>query len=1169
MRNKISTKYVFAALIICLLSPLTLCEVNDTFSHRFIHDYNGADSCSVCHRQVSDNVAESVHNTWMINGTGKLVGMNDFCGAVSSNEMLCGKCHLGFGLPTNDFTPEQVDCLICHAPDYKKTAVGPDPSVDVDAAIAGIIREPMRGNCLRCHAMAGGGNNRKRGDLELAMGAETVSIDLDVHMSTGMQCQDCHTFIDHHVSGKGMDLRTADTSKIVSCDDPYCHSAKPHSNNSLYDMHTERLSCTACHITSYGKIEPVETARNWEKELHPGMLTKESNPAPIHVWWNRQSEISDLGDLVELVNGVANLAHPIGNVSDPDSKIYAARLHKSRQPWDGNVLLPFKVGVVKSSGMQQAIFDATGKTYDPVQYVNTSRYMGIFHGVSPAEDALTCNDCHDDQKLDFEALGYDVEKDYTGKVIVATKPGSTVNFAKLSGKDCVSCHKIGGMLPECLQVDVDAMNDSDNIHYDLNRGAADTLAINNARCWACHGEGDGSEAAQPKGHSENFNDPKSCDDGDCHVLNQSVFMEPMVYAHFMDADNLIDESNIYPTANISTTATCDSCHSNSVAGGTSVSHYGSTRDLMSYPDFVTADCLYCHEEHYKGSPLADIADDWGGATDMMDDEADMIEDDLDRTMHAGDAWELRNGYLFEVISVDLNGNNARIRLSRDGNVVDEQIINTDAPYEYDHDITVEGCTFEQVDVRLNLTGVMRHSDGVVAVFEGRSIKRIHSETTNEACYACHVKGYGKNARYTIEDRLGDKTYYTEMIMDFSYYDDNESKTLSAGEVWDLGDNFSLTATQVDVDGDLTRLVLERNGEVMEDDVVHTGDVFYYEDDIEAEDQLFEDLRVFTVNITGIFRSHNEEIAVLDDARLISPDISMIDVEDTDGHDEFRLDGYNVSEFKVGDDFGGGDPLTLHDASLTNGWDIDFGKCTQCHDRDSGMNIKRVNGLEAHADLNRGPGDPVDQACWACHGTGDKPEVHPGKIVKDCKDCHAGGALFEAPDLSMELHSQIDDCAQCHARDYPDVHPIGTFSPDTPTIMKIDMASTVESGQLVHVSATAIAGWNMKVEAIEYSVDEQDPVSIDGLSGKQTEDFEFSVNTTGLDLGKHQIAMKAMERGKWGPISKISFMIVIPEPEVVHIPEKQNELPITSGLILIALAHGIGLAYIIMRRMRKQ
>ena len=79
--------------------------------------------------------------------------------------------------------------------------------------------------------------------------------------------------------------------------------------------------------------------------------------------------------------------------------------------------------------MTQAIFDATGKIFDPIQYVNAKRYMGLFHGVSPKDDALTCKDCHEDHAIDFEALGYDVEKDASENLISATKPGESLNLA--------------------------------------------------------------------------------------------------------------------------------------------------------------------------------------------------------------------------------------------------------------------------------------------------------------------------------------------------------------------------------------------------------------------------------------------------------------------------------------------------------------------------------------------------------------------------------------------------------------------------------------------------------------------------------------------------------------------------------------------------------------------
>jgi hypothetical protein len=91
-----------------------------------------------------------------------------------------------------------------------------------------------------------------------------------------------------------MDLRVDDTATVVSCDDAKCHGSAPHNRSSMhtemYNQHMDKLACTVCHITSYGKITPVEVARNWEFPFSPDMLRKESNPAPIHVWWNRESD---------------------------------------------------------------------------------------------------------------------------------------------------------------------------------------------------------------------------------------------------------------------------------------------------------------------------------------------------------------------------------------------------------------------------------------------------------------------------------------------------------------------------------------------------------------------------------------------------------------------------------------------------------------------------------------------------------------------------------------------------------------------------------------------------------------------------------------------------------------------------------------------------------------
>jgi hypothetical protein len=49
-----------------------------------------------------------------------------------------------------------------------------------------------------------------------------------------------------------------------------------------------------------------------------------------------------------------------------------------------------------------------GKENVEAEWVTTERYMGIFHEVTPKEQALQCMDCHGEgARLDWEALGYE------------------------------------------------------------------------------------------------------------------------------------------------------------------------------------------------------------------------------------------------------------------------------------------------------------------------------------------------------------------------------------------------------------------------------------------------------------------------------------------------------------------------------------------------------------------------------------------------------------------------------------------------------------------------------------------------------------------------------------------------------------------------------------------
>ena len=690
----------------------------------------------------------------------------------------------------------------------------------------------------------------------------------------------------------------------------------------------------------------------------------------------------------------------------------------------------------------------------------------------------------------------------------------------LNPVECIVCHSSTDNIGANFVV----ADFEKGIHARVNDAEGDI----HGACWACHGE-------------QHPMKKLNCSNNDCHTFDQSNYREPMVYEHFKDADMLDNPENSI-TSNISTTVGCAACHVNSIVETTDpvtsstykVSHYGLTGELMAYPDSILTDCVYCHED-------TDNAEKWGDAIDPTDQESELICEDEKRTMYAGDLWELRNGYILKVITVDLGGNNTFVRLIREGEVLDEAVVSGDKPFLYEETITEDNSTFDQTIVSINLTGVMMGEKGGVATFEGRTIRRIHPETENAACYACHAEGYARNDRYTIVDRKESVTYYTKVLLDFDDEVDG-SKTLRSGEDWDLGDGFVLTVKYIDINGDLAMLELRENGVVVEDDVVNTSELFEYEKDISR----LTDVCIFRANVSGVFRSHGDDLVVLDGVRLISPDISEADTSDIDDgdKDDLRVDGYNVSWISVGENFGGDEPDTFHVPPLVNGWDIVFANCVQCHDLGTGMDIKRVDAIDsqlgAHARLNAGASasddavqtDPIVRACWACHGIGSEPGVHPDKTPKACVDCHVHEILFDAVDISRVPHGKVRNCTSCHGRSGYDPHVITAFGA-VPHIGEIKLSpQSCYEGEAVVLDAVAASGWMLEVVRAEYFIDFTGAdgtgtpmMPVDGAFDSNTELITATIDTTGLLAGNHTIIVHAMESvDTWGRVATATLHI---------------------------------------------
>lgn len=438
----------------------TAAETESTHATYFEH-YEGTKTCLACHEKDAESFFHSQHYQWrgdapaIVNAGGKKLGkintVNDFCTSPTGNwiglvrnsrgDVItrgCSACHAGSGkLPSPVMSREQlenIDCLMCHASGYRRDLVETAPGAfewkpilwknreGLDA-VAKRISSPTRAMCLRCHAASGGGPNFKRGDIEYVLA--DPERDYDVHMATAganMQCATCHAGSDHRVRGRGADLSATDApGQPLSCSSTECHSETPHKAQ-LLNRHTTRVNCTVCHIPSFARTEPTDMRRDWSKpaynaeaDKYTATITFEKDVRPVYAWFNGRTRAQLLGEPVNrLPDGSVGIMVPQGSRNDRDSKLFAFKLHRGRLPLltGKNWLIPIAVEHFFSNGQIESAVKSAAKEHYGVNdaaftWTETTRYMGIYHGVRPASQALQCLACHGEQgRIDWKQLGY-------------------------------------------------------------------------------------------------------------------------------------------------------------------------------------------------------------------------------------------------------------------------------------------------------------------------------------------------------------------------------------------------------------------------------------------------------------------------------------------------------------------------------------------------------------------------------------------------------------------------------------------------------------------------------------------------------------------------------------------------------------------------------------------
>jgi hypothetical protein len=455
--------------------------------------WNGPGTCLQCHTNEAHEVHASVMYQWegaapqMDHGPavqGKISGaINSYCINILGNWNACGNCHVGLGLPPEAEASAQqlanIDCMMCHQQAYRRKKVAglfvPDEAampITMDEAVRTVHR-PERSNCLQCHAKAGGGDSVKRGDITLAHAA-TTDRSFDVHMATtgaNLRCQQCHTFSEHRVAGRGSDLRATDSDVPLECSNCHAAMAAGEHESSHVDRHTARVACQTCHIPLYAKdagdtaaSEATEVYRTWldtqatQPPFHPAS-EKLNDLVPEYRFWNRRNRNYLLGDVAEVdpATGRYPTSRPLGGVDDNASQLFAFKYKTAHQP----VTIGAEPTLI---ALDTAVFFATADAAaaveaglvnmglpagTPYAWIETDTFQMLNHEVSPSEQALQCADCHGSTaRMELQGeLGYAPKDELTVLCVQCHEWKSPKSFVethdkhvKDKRKDCSWCH---------------------------------------------------------------------------------------------------------------------------------------------------------------------------------------------------------------------------------------------------------------------------------------------------------------------------------------------------------------------------------------------------------------------------------------------------------------------------------------------------------------------------------------------------------------------------------------------------------------------------------------------------------------------------------------------------------------------------------------------------------
>jgi len=137
---------------------------------------------------------------------------------------------------------------------------------------------------------------------------------------------------------------------------------------------------------------------------------------PEYFWFNGRADRYIKGDTID-PEKVVQLNRPLGDIHDPQARIWPFKVHRGKQPYDRvhrYLLVPKTVGedgFWKTFDWDRSLrlgAQAAGLVYSgEFGFVETTLVYNLSHMVAPKQFALQCHDCHSENgRMDWRALGY-------------------------------------------------------------------------------------------------------------------------------------------------------------------------------------------------------------------------------------------------------------------------------------------------------------------------------------------------------------------------------------------------------------------------------------------------------------------------------------------------------------------------------------------------------------------------------------------------------------------------------------------------------------------------------------------------------------------------------------------------------------------------------------------